>query len=203
MISGSGTKIILNAAVKGLKYFPANKQLLSVLLSSSSSSLCILKATKAATVSTTLGIDFEFEFEIGEKLLPLMIQIRRANLIATQELLLRSSGSSGSSSDSSKTLMSVWGEDSVSVIRCTLEKLLNDPVLASLPTLWLFYLRLEVEHGDDNDASKIYYRALQSCPNDKRLWMFALGYLRIGIEEKGIRDIISVMEERGLFIRTQ
>jgi hypothetical protein len=91
----------------------------------------------------------------------------------------------------------------VSVIRCTLEKLLDDPVLASLPTLWLFYLRLEVEHGDDNDASKIYYRALQSCPNDKRLWIFALGYLRIGIEEKGIRDIISVMEERGLFIRTQ
>jgi hypothetical protein len=195
-----------------LKYFPANKQLLSVLLSSSSSSLCIQKATKAATISTTLGIDFEFEFEIGEKLLPLMIQIRRANLIATQEQLLRSSdssgnsgssGDSGNSGNSSKTLISGWGEDAVSVIRCTLEKLLDDPVLASLPTLWLFYLRLEVEHGDDNDASKIYYRALQSCPNDKRLWIFALGYLRIGIEEKGIRDIISVMEERGLFIRTQ
>ena len=135
-----------------------------------------------------------------------MIQIRRANLIATQEQLLRSSGSSDSSDSnngSSKALMSGWGEDSVSCIRFTLEKLLDDPVLASLSTLWLFYLRLEVEHGDDNDASKIYYRALQSCPNDKRLWMFALGYLRIGIEEKGIRDIISVMEERGLLIRTQ
>jgi len=196
---GSGVKVIVNATVNGLKYFPANKQLLSILLTSLSSSLNIHKAFNNSTLRSNMGIDFEFELELIEKIFPLMIHIRRANLIAIQERLLQSINNNSND----KALMGSWREDSVSCIRTTLEKLLDDPSIASSSSLWLFYLRLEVEHGDDNDASKIYYRALQACPNSKKLWMFGLGYLRAGIEEKGLRDIISVMEERGIFIRTQ
>lgn len=198
---GSGVKMIIDATVNGLKYFPANKQLLSVLLASSSSSLNIHKAFNVSTLSSNMGINFEFELELGEKIFPLLIHIRRANLIANQEHLMRSDYINNNINN--KVLMSSWREDSVSCIRIALEKLLDDPSIASSPSLWLFYLRLEVEHGDDNDASKIYYRALQACPHSKKLWMFGLGYLRIGIEEKGLRDIVSVMEERGIFIRTQ
>ena len=140
---------VTDATTNGLKLFPTNTKLLSILssISSLSSSLMTLTSMKTATTGMDLEIGY-YHIMIyyiinllniiimtkGTKLLPLLIHIQHANLKTNTN-----ANTPNNDNDSTKS-MKEWDADSVSTIRVYIENLLDDPSFSSLPHLWFIII---------------------------------------------------------------
>ncbi|XP_052106944.1 nuclear exosome regulator NRDE2-like [Mytilus californianus] len=77
-------------------------------------------------------------------------------------------------------------------IRSYLERALGNTSVSQCPLLWRLYLHSEVQFGNLTRAKGIFYRALQSCPWSKALYLDAVSLFT----KDKIEEIVDLMTEK-------
>jgi len=68
--------------------------------------------------------------------------------------------------------------------------------------LWRLYMRYFLYCGNFDFAHKVYIRSIQQCPWAKRAWLDGLLWLADWLDDKQVRDIFLMMQEKELRLRT-
>ncbi|XP_005107028.1 nuclear exosome regulator NRDE2 [Aplysia californica] len=82
-------------------------------------------------------------------------------------------------------------------LRSIFEQVLQKPSSRHCPLLWKLYLTFEAKHGRSNKAKGILYRALQSCPWSKALYMDGIAVF----EDVELQEMTDLMTEKEIRVR--
>jgi hypothetical protein len=67
------------------------------------------------------------------------------------------------------------------------------------PVIWRFYLKFEIEQSSFENAKKVFFRAVTSCPWCKKVWMDGIQLLWSYLSISEIIDIFDLMFEKGIY----
>lgn len=82
------------------------------------------------------------------------------------------------------------------------EKALQGSRPRSCVALWRLYMRYFLYCGNFDFAHKVYIRCIQQCPWAKRAWLDGLLWLADWLEDKQVRDLFLMMQEKEIRLRT-
>jgi hypothetical protein len=84
-------------------------------------------------------------------------------------------------------------------IRALLERALRSRSCGGCPALWRLFMLFEACSGSGAAAAeRVFFRAVQHCPQSKRLWTDCLQMLRPVIPPSQLQDLVHTLEEKEL-----
>lgn len=188
LLGDFGVRRVQTALSEALHQFPQNYQLLSTMIALESElpggylrAKAYFKALPSRSDRFSLGVS------CIERLAEVCLEIIRADKVSVgPESMLRE-----------------WTDDDHARVIGVLDAAHQDPFLRSAPAFWMLYASLEQKRGRFEDARKSILRGTQSCWWSKDVWLFALGPLRRCFSVTELRSVLSVIEAKGLHIRTE
>jgi len=83
-------------------------------------------------------------------------------------------------------------------IRALCERAVRSNAGASCVALWRMYFLFEVSVNNLDRAERVFFRAIQQCPQSKRLWLDSLFALRDKLQTGQLRELVRVIAEKEL-----
>jgi hypothetical protein len=94
------------------------------------------------------------------------------------------------------------GHESHNRIRSLFEKSLENQVCRSNVMLWRMYIRFEISISHFESAKKLFYRAIDKCPQSKVLWLDVIKLFKDYFTMEDLKELIDLMNEKEILMRS-